>query len=59
MFQLSDRYGRTRILGLVACATIFEDLVFVFVSMYAKRLPGGYWSVLVDPLVMGLLGSKP
>jgi MFS family permease len=55
--SLSDRYGRTFIVGVTILGRIFEDFNFIFVSMFAKRLPGGYWFLLIGPILEGTLGG--
>jgi MFS family permease len=54
---MSDRYGRTRIAGINAFGGILECLIFIFVALFAKRLPGGYWLLIIGPIIQGLLGG--
>jgi hypothetical protein len=30
---------------------LLMDFNFIFVALFAKRLPGGYWFLLVGPLI--------
>jgi uncharacterized membrane protein YjjP (DUF1212 family) len=36
---------------------LFADFNILFVSMFFKRLPGGYWFLLASSIVEGLLGG--
>lgn len=57
LMQLSDRYGRTRILTFCIFGMIMTDLSFIIVYHFYKILPGGYWFILVGPVLDGLLGG--
>jgi hypothetical protein len=56
--QLSDRYGRIFIIGVAMSGSIIEELNFVLVSLYAKRLPGGPWFLLFGSVIEGSLGGR-
>jgi MFS family permease len=56
--QMSDRYGRTRIVGINMLGGILNFLIFIFVALFAKRLPGGYWLIIIGPIIEGLLGGE-
>ncbi|KAJ6497032.1 major facilitator superfamily domain-containing protein [Mycena vitilis] len=53
----SDRYGRTRILALTILGLLFNDVIFIFVTKNFQHIPGGYWFLIVGPLVEGALGG--
>ncbi|KAJ6525633.1 major facilitator superfamily domain-containing protein [Mycena capillaripes] len=53
----SDRYGRSRILGLTIFGLLVNDLNFIFVVKNFQRIPGGYWFLIVGPIFEGLLGG--
>ncbi|KAJ7219467.1 major facilitator superfamily domain-containing protein [Mycena pura] len=55
--SFSDRYGRTRILGLTILGLLFNDFIFIFVTKNFRWLPGGYWFLLVGPILEGVLGG--
>ena len=57
LVQLSDRYGRTRILTFCIFGMIMTDLSFIVVYHFYKILPGGYWFILLGPVLDGLLGG--
>ena len=56
--QLSDRLGRTRILGCAVVGLLIADLTFLCVFWFYDYIPGGYWFLLLGPLVEGFLGGK-
>ncbi|KAJ6502368.1 major facilitator superfamily domain-containing protein [Mycena sanguinolenta] len=53
----SDRAGRTRVLGLTVFGLVLNDLNFIFVTKNFQRIPGGYWFLIVGPLIEGALGG--
>ncbi|OBZ69346.1 putative membrane protein C14C4.07 [Grifola frondosa] len=55
--SLSDRYGRTTILGLSLIGTLVTDFNFIFVYKFSKMLPGGYWFLVCGPIIEGFLGG--
>ncbi|KAF5369159.1 hypothetical protein D9615_009966 [Tricholomella constricta] len=55
--SFSDRHGRTRLLGLSVIGLLLTDFNFIFVSRNFQRLPGGYWFLLLGPLIEGSLGG--
>ena len=44
--QLSDRHGRTRVMGFAVVGALVADSNFLIVYHFAKYLPGGYWFLL-------------
>ncbi len=56
--ELSDRYGRTRVLGIAIFGLLFTDLNFISVTKFRRSLPGGYWFFIVGAIVEGCLGGK-
>ncbi|KAJ3573787.1 hypothetical protein NP233_g2219 [Leucocoprinus birnbaumii] len=53
----SDRYGRNRVMGISLIGLLTTDFNFIFVMHYPDAIPGGYWFLLVGPLVEGALGG--
>ncbi|CAA7270975.1 unnamed protein product [Cyclocybe aegerita] len=53
----SDRHGRPLVMGLSVLGLLFTDFIFLFVALNSKRVPGGYWFLVVGPLVEGSLGG--
>ncbi|KAK2466711.1 hypothetical protein APHAL10511_000969 [Amanita phalloides] len=54
---LSDRYGRTVVLGITVMGAIATDLNFILVTLFLDKVPGGYWFLIAGPLLEGLLGG--
>ncbi|KAH9484437.1 putative membrane protein C14C4.07 [Psilocybe cubensis] len=54
----SDRYGRTRVMGIFILSLLFADLMFIMVAKISHRLPGGYWFLVIGPSLEGLLGGS-
>ncbi|KAJ6597071.1 major facilitator superfamily domain-containing protein [Mycena vulgaris] len=55
--SFSDRHGRTRILGLTIFGLLITDFNFIFVTKNFDRIPGGYWFLIVGPIIEGCLGG--
>ncbi|KIY72114.1 MFS general substrate transporter [Cylindrobasidium torrendii FP15055 ss-10] len=55
--SLSDRIGRTGVLGISVIGLLLTDVVFLLVYSYHQVLPGGYWFLLVGPIVEGTMGG--
>lgn len=55
----SDRYGRSRIFGLTIMGVLLNDLNFIFVAKNFRHIFGGYWFLIVGPLIEGALGGRP
>ncbi len=55
--QLSDRYGRTRILGCAVVGVLIMDLCFLSTFSFYEYIPGGYWFLLIGPIFEGFLGG--
>ncbi|KAG5636197.1 hypothetical protein H0H81_008867 [Sphagnurus paluster] len=55
--SFSDRHGRKRLLGISVIGVLATDLNFIFVSRNFQRLPGGYWFMILGPLIDGSVGS--
>ncbi|THG94666.1 hypothetical protein EW026_g6843 [Hermanssonia centrifuga] len=55
--SLSDRFGRKRVLSFSVFGVLVTDVVFLIVYRYYTILPGGYWFLLLGPLLDGLLGA--
>lgn len=55
--QVSDRIGRTRVVGINVLGALIMDFAFIAVALFSKLLPGGYWFVLIGPIFEGLVGG--
>ncbi|TFK72774.1 MFS general substrate transporter [Pluteus cervinus] len=53
----SDRHGRLRVMGISVFGLLLTDFNFIFTYSFYQRLPGGYWFLLLGPLVEGVLGG--
>ncbi|PFH46315.1 hypothetical protein AMATHDRAFT_70138 [Amanita thiersii Skay4041] len=56
---LSDKYGRTRVLGIANIARLVSDFLLVFVTLYTDNFPGGYWFLTLGALLEGIFGGAP
>lgn len=56
--QFTDRYGRTRVLGVVVFAPLISDFLTTLVFFFPDKFPGGYWFLVIAPIVEGILGCK-
>ncbi|KDQ33438.1 hypothetical protein PLEOSDRAFT_1091491 [Pleurotus ostreatus PC15] len=55
--SFSDRYGRTRVMGISLLGLLMNDLNFIFVTRFFRYVPGGYWFLLVGPIIEGSVGG--
>ncbi|KAJ6623481.1 hypothetical protein B0H10DRAFT_2162474 [Mycena sp. CBHHK59/15] len=55
--SFSDRHGRTRIIGLSVLGLLLTDFNFIFVAKNYEHVPGGYWFLIVGPIIEGALGG--
>ncbi|KAI5899598.1 MFS general substrate transporter [Schizophyllum commune H4-8] len=55
--SFSDRHGRRSVMGISVFGLLLTDLIFIFVTLYPDTPPGGYWFLVVGPLVEGTLGG--
>ncbi|KAJ7244048.1 major facilitator superfamily domain-containing protein [Mycena rebaudengoi] len=53
----SDRHGRRKMLAISTFGALFGTLNFIFVMKNYERVPGGYWFLVLDSLVAGVLGG--
>ena len=56
--QLSDCYGRTRVLSCAVIGVLVMDLNFLSVFWFYNYIPGGYWFLVIGPVVEGAMGGK-
>ncbi|KAJ7636927.1 MFS general substrate transporter [Roridomyces roridus] len=56
--SFSDRHGRTRVLAVTAFGHLLSTLNNIFVAKFVERIPGGYWFLLLNSVVMGLVGGE-
>ena len=56
--QLSDRHGRTPVMLVSVVGLLLTDFNFIFVSLFSKKLPGGYWFLVVGPVIEGCMGGQ-
>jgi len=47
------------VLGITAFGLLVADFTFILVTLNSCRLPGGYWLLVIGPVVEGLLGGQP
>ncbi|KAF8550962.1 MFS general substrate transporter [Imleria badia] len=52
-----DRYGRTRILVLNIFVVILHDFLTLIVFFFPNNVPGGYWILVITPIMEGVLGT--
>ncbi|THU77812.1 MFS general substrate transporter [Dendrothele bispora CBS 962.96] len=55
--SFSDRHGRTKIMGITVIGLIVTDAAFILVYFFQRQLPGGYWFLIIGPLLEGSLGG--
>lgn len=55
--QMSDRRGRTRIIAIAMTGQMIDALGILLVCTFSKFIPGGYWALLVAPIIAGILGG--
>ncbi|KAM6500295.1 Major facilitator superfamily domain containing protein [Amanita muscaria] len=53
----SDRYGRTTVLMVTVSGALVTDLNFILVTLFTDKFPGGYWFLIVGPLIEGAFGG--
>ncbi|KAG6836783.1 hypothetical protein H0H93_003204 [Arthromyces matolae] len=53
----SDRHGRTRLLALSVIGLLYADFNFIFIARNFQRLPGGYWLLIIGPIVEGVTAT--
>jgi hypothetical protein len=41
-----------------AIGLLVTDFNFIFVSLYSTKLPGGYWFLVVGPIIEGCFGGQ-
>ncbi|KAG8213384.1 hypothetical protein J3R82DRAFT_11881 [Butyriboletus roseoflavus] len=52
----TDRYGRTRVLGMVVLGPLVGDFLLMLGFFFPNKFPGGYWFLILTPFVEGILG---
>lgn len=45
-------------MGISVIGLLLTDFNFIFVSLFTERVPGGYWFLLLGPVVEGSLGGN-
>ncbi|KIK57642.1 hypothetical protein GYMLUDRAFT_45806 [Collybiopsis luxurians FD-317 M1] len=55
--SFSDRHGRTTTLGISVVGLLLTDANFILVYFYSQFLPGGYWFLVLGPLIEGSMGG--
>ncbi|KAJ7054518.1 major facilitator superfamily domain-containing protein [Mycena amicta] len=56
--SFSDRHGRTRMMGISAVGHTLGLLNIILVAKAVERIPGGYWFIGVNAVIMGVLGGN-
>lgn len=44
-------------MGISILGLVLNDFNFIFVASFSQKLYGGYWLLLVGPIIEGLLGG--
>ena len=44
-------------MGISIIGLLLTDFNFIMVVLFPRRVPGGYWFLLVGPMVEGTLGG--
>ncbi|EPS93309.1 hypothetical protein FOMPIDRAFT_1056081 [Fomitopsis schrenkii] len=55
--SMSDRRGRTRIIAIAMTGQMIDALGILLVCTFSNLIPGGYWALLVAPILAGILGG--
>ncbi|KAG1875144.1 major facilitator superfamily domain-containing protein [Suillus tomentosus] len=55
--SLSDRFGRTLIMGISMLGLLSSDLIFIVTVFFVERLPGGYWFLILGFALDGMAGG--
>jgi hypothetical protein len=45
-------------MGISIVGLLLTDFNFIFVSLFSSKLPGGYWFLVVGPVIEGGLGGQ-
>lgn len=45
-------------MGITVIGLLIADFNFIFVSLFSHVVPGGYWFLVVGPLLEGALGGE-
>lgn len=54
---MSDRRGRTKIIAIAMTGQVIDALGILVVCTFSSFIPGGYWALLVAPILAGILGG--
>ncbi|KAG1756634.1 major facilitator superfamily domain-containing protein [Suillus paluster] len=55
--SLSDRFGRTSVMGISMLGLLASDLTFIVTAFFVERLPGGYWFLMLGFILDGMVGG--
>ncbi|KAJ3851635.1 major facilitator superfamily domain-containing protein [Lentinula lateritia] len=55
--SFSDRHGCTAALGISVFGILITDVNFILVYYFSRSLPGGYWFLVLGPLIEGSMGG--
>ena len=44
-------------MGISILALLVTDFNFIMVALFSRHMPGGYWFLVVGPVLEGLLGG--
>ncbi|KAI0062299.1 hypothetical protein BV25DRAFT_1885581 [Artomyces pyxidatus] len=56
--SLSDRYGRTFVLGINVVGLLITELSSIVVFLFPRYVPGGYWAIAWGSAFEGFLGGR-
>jgi len=45
------------VIGIYLLGPLLTDVIFIFVAHHPDLVPGGYWFLLIGPIVEGSLGG--
>lgn len=57
--SLSDRTGRRTLFFAAASGMLCANVIYILVNRFWRYLPGGYWWILLGPLIEGSFGGMP
>ncbi|KAI0066006.1 MFS general substrate transporter [Artomyces pyxidatus] len=56
--SFSDRYGRTRVIGVNIGSLMLSDMILISAITWPQYIPGGHWAMVFGSFLMGALGGR-